>query len=311
MAASVHVVKPGLLTTVQDLGRWGWQERGIPVSGPMDPFSHRLANLLAGNGRGAAALEITLIGPEIGFDVDCVVAVAGARFALTVDGRAVPMLEPVHVAAGGRLRFGARTAGSRAYLAFAGGIEVPPILGSRATHVPSAMGGYKGRALAAGDRLRIGAARSRPPRPRTPPPALPPDHGRLRVLPGPQHDRFVDAALDALQSAPYALEPNSDRMGYRLSGPSLVHRDAADIISDATPFGALQVPASGQPLLLMADRPTTGGYAKIATVISADLPVAGQFGPGDAVRFEICTPAAALSALIAQERQLLALEDGA
>ena len=310
MAATVHVVKPGLLTTVQDLGRWGWQERGIPVSGPMDPFSHRLANLLTGNDRGAAALEITLIGPEIGFDGDCVVAVAGARFALTVDGRAVPMLEPVHVPAGGRLRFGARTAGSRAYLAFAGGIEVPPILGSRATHVPSAMGGYKGRALAAGDRLPIGAARSRPPRPRTPL-AVPPDDNRLRVLPGPQHDRFVAAALDALQSAPYALEQDSDRMGYRLSGPPLVHRNAADIISDPTPFGALQVPASRLPLLLMADRPTTGGYAKIATVISADLPVAGQLGPGDSVRFEVCTPAAALSALIAQERQLLALEGGA
>ena len=279
----------------------------------MDLYSHRLANALVGNPRGCAALEVTLLGPELTFEAERVVAVAGAEFELTVDGRPAPMNAAFVVAAESRLRFGARRKGSRAYLATAGGIDVPLVLGSRATHVISAMGGLDGRALRAGDRLPLGdGGRSRGAA-RTPVdlPQLPEGRARLRVIAGPQDDHFTGEALDALQSAPYTIGANSDRMGFRLTGPPLPHARGADIISDATPAGALQVPASAQPILLLADRQTTGGYPKIATVIAADLPLAGQLGPGDAIEFAVCTRKEAMAALIAHERALMRVERGA
>jgi antagonist of KipI len=303
-----------MLTTVQDLGRWGFQSRGVPVAGPMDPVSHRLANALVGNDRDAALLEITLLGPELEFEDERVVAVAGAEFALTVDDKprsTVSALEAFLVGAGGRLRFGARNRGARAYLAVSGGIDVPKLLGSRATHVISSMGGFEGRAVRAGDRLPLGPI---PPNARTGRAkgdrisTVPDGPARVRVLPGPQADRFAADALDVLQSAPYVIEQNSDRMGFRLAGPILKHRLSADVISDATPLGVLQVPASGQPILLMADRQTTGGYAKIATAITADLAIAAQLAPGDTLSFVVSSPREALAALIAQEQSLLRVE---
>jgi antagonist of KipI len=314
----ISVVKPGMLTTVQDTGRWGFQSRGVPVAGPMDPVAHRLANALAGNDRDAALLEITLLGPELAFEDERIIAVAGADFELALDGRPVPSGAPFTVSAGSRLRFGARRSGARAYMAVSGGIAVMPVLGSRSTHLISRMGGVDGRALSAGDRLPLG------PRPRTlrlggsrtqaaqrtlvETRESSADAARIRVLPGPQADYFAPGALTELQSAPYTIAPNSDRMGFRLEGPRLTHARGADIISDATPLGVLQVPASGQPILLMADRQTTGGYPKIATVISADLTVAGQLAPADTIVFHICTPRDAVAALIAQERALMAAE---
>jgi len=298
----VRINRAGLLTTVQDRGRWGYQAMGVPVGGPMDLYSHRLANALIGNDGEAATLEVTLTGPELEFDDERTVVVTGARF----DG--VPDT-PFEVRRGERVRFGARVSGARAYVAISGGIDTPLVLGSRSTHLPSAMGGFEGRALKAGDELplgkrgRAGAVRRRGPA----------DAGRyervagtVRVLPGPQRDRFTDGALDALQSAAYRIAIDSNRMGYRLEGPRLEHVRGADIISDATAAGTLQVPASGQPILLMADRQTTGGYAKIATVISADLGIAGQLAPGDEVRFAVTTAAEAHRALLAQEQSLTA-----
>jgi antagonist of KipI len=306
------VIRPGMLTTVQDRGRWGFQASGVPVAGPMDIVSHRLANALVGNTVEAATLEITLLGPELEFEDERVVAIAGADFSLTVDGRpASPRDGAFVVPTGARLRFGVRRRGARAYLAVSGGIDVPPILGSRATHVISGMGGFHGRALRAGDRLPLGpsARGRRTARPPSEPIIALPDRGAtVRVLPGPQRDRFTPASLDLLQSAPYMIAQESDRMGFRLEGPALVHVRGADIISDATGLGALQVPASGQPILLMADRQTTGGYAKIATAITADLAVAAQLAPGDAIQFAMCTPREALAALIAQEQALLRVE---
>lgn len=309
----VHVIKPGMLTTVQDTGRWGLQSRGVPVAGPMDPNSHRLANALVANNGDAATLEVTLVGPELEFEDERVVSVAGAEFGLTVDGRGVPANAAFVVMAGARLRFGARARGTRAYIAVNGGIATPPILGSRATHLISAMGGLEGRALKAGDDLPLGD----PTAARMPAGAaglrsiiseLPYGHARLRVLPGPQREYFAPDALDVLQSAPYAISNSSDRMGFRLQGPKLTHARGADIISDATPLGVLQVPASGQPILLMADRQTSGGYPKIATVISADMSIAGQLGPGDTISFSVCSRREALAALIAQERALMSVE---
>jgi antagonist of KipI len=308
-SAAVSVIKPGMLTTIQDEGRWGLQARGVPVGGPMDPVSHRLANALVGNGRDAALLEITLLGPELEFDDERLVAVTGAAFDVWLDGRPVPHNAPFTAAAGSRLRFGERRLGARAYLAIAGGIAVAPTLGSRATHLISGMGGLGGRALRANDRLPLGDAIGVPGAgQRAPIVPLPDRHARIRVLPGPQVEYFSFDALDVLQSEAYVIGQNSDRMGFRLEGPRLMHFRGADIISDATPLGVLQVPASGQPILLMADRQTTGGYPKLGTVIAADMAVAGQLGPGDTIHFAICTPREALAALIAQERALMAVE---
>jgi antagonist of KipI len=308
--AAIVVLKPGMLTTIQDEGRWGLQARGVPVAGPMDLVSHRLANALVGNERDAASLEITLVGPELEFDDERMVAVTGAAFDLWLDGKAVPHNAAFTAAAGSRLRFGERRLGARAYLAVAGGIAVAPTLGSRATHLISAMGGVDGRALRALDRLPLGVPTGIPSAAgqRAPIVPLPDRHARVRVRPGPQAEYFATEALDTLQSAPYVIAQNSDRMGFRLEGPPLAHARGADIISDATPLGVLQVPASGQPILLMADRQTTGGYPKIATVISADLPVVGQLGPADTITFTVCTPREAFTALIAQERALMAVE---
>jgi antagonist of KipI len=309
--AGVVVVKPGMLTTIQDAGRWGFQSSGVPVAGPMDPVSHRLANALVRNAPTAAGLEITLLGPELEFDDERVVAVAGAHFEIFLDGRAMPSNAPFIVSAGARLRFGPRRIGARAYLAISGGIVAPPTLGSRATHLISAMGGLAGRALVAGDVLPLGepsdvyGSVSMPQAAIVP---LPDRHARIRVLPGPQAEYFAPEALDALQSAPYAIASSSDRMGFRLEGPPLTHARGADIISDATPLGVLQVPASGQPILLMADRQTAGGYPKIATVITADMALAGQLGPGDTMSFVVTTMREAIAALIAQERALMAIE---
>jgi antagonist of KipI len=303
------VVKPGLQTTVQDRGRWGFQALGVPVSGPMDPCSHRLANALVGNDPGAATLEVTWVGPEVEFEDERVVAVTGAEFVLTLEGRVEGGNTAFVAPAGSRLRFGARGRGSRGYLAIAGGIAVRPTLGSRSTHLVSRTGGLDGRALAAGDLLPLGELGSLSRRRLAGGiVGLPERHARVRVLPGPQLERFADQALDALQSGPYTITSDSDRMGFRLQGPSLVHRAGADFISDATPLGVLQVPSSGQPVLLMADRQTTGGYPKIATLITADIGIAGQLGPGDTISFEVCSRSSALAALIAQERMLMAVE---
>jgi antagonist of KipI len=283
----------------------------------MDPFAHRVANALVGNHADAATLEVTLDGPEIEFEDERQVAVAGAEFMLTLDGTAATTGEPFHVVAGARLKFGGRRRGARAYLAVSGGIDVPPTLGSRATHVASRMGGFGGRALAPGDRLPLGSV---PPLRTglTRSPAgtvrdanvvrLPDGPVCLRVLAGPQVDRFRPDALDTLQSGPYRILSESDRMAFRLEGPPLHHARDADMISDATPLGAVQVLGSGQPVLLMADRQTSGGYPKIANVVTADIGIAGQLAPGDTLSFRVCTMRDALGALIAQERALMSIE---
>ena len=232
--SGMWIIKAGMLTTIQDSGRWGFQARGVPVAGPMDPVSHRLANALVGNDRGAAALEVTLLGPELEFNDERLVAVAGAEFELSLDGRPTPCNAPFIVSAGSHLRFGARGRGARAYLAVSGGIAVAPVFGSRSTHLVSAMGGVGGRALVAGDRLPLGdpgRVSGMPLAPQSPTLALPGPHATIRVLPGPQVEYFRADALEVLQSAPYALDHNSDRMGFRLEGPRLAHARGADIIS--------------------------------------------------------------------------------
>jgi KipI family sensor histidine kinase inhibitor len=305
--AGLTVLAPGLLSTIQDLGRWGYQDRGVPVAGPMDPVSHRLANAAAGNPADAATIEITLLGPELRFEQPAVFAIAGADLGARVGERAIACGTPAHARAGDVLRFANRVRGARAYLAVSGGILTGQVMGSRATHLVSAMGGVAGRALVAGDRLPLapvadqGGGRSG---------AIRADSGagrvRLRVLPGPQDDFFEAAAFDRLQSGTFRVSPQSNRMAYRLTSATVPRASDREMISDATVFGGIQVPPSGEPILLMADRQTSGGYPQIATVITADLPLAGQLAPGDEVEFAICTRREALAALISQEGMLLA-----
>lgn len=307
-----EVVRPGLLTTVQDLGRWGHQAIGVPVAGAMDTRSLRWANALVGNEATAAALEVTLMGPTLRARGSAIrAAVAGAAFDLRVDDAPVPVDRAFDVPDGALLRFGERTNGARAYLAVAGGIVTPPVLGSRSTHLVSAMGGVNGRALAAGDVLPIGVpppgsrrrgAGGAPPWRSASPPVL-------RVLLGPQDAWFTRDAVNALVSRPFRVSAASDRMGFRLEGPRLDTTGAAHLISEPIAFGAIQVPASGAPILLMADRQTAGGYPKIATVIAADLPIAGQLAPGDTVRFTACSRQEAMAALIDDERAWLRARD--
>ena len=299
---SITVVRPGLLTTVQDGGRWGHQHQGVPTAGPMDAFSFRLANRLAGNHDWDAGLEITLLGPELLFDDEAIVAIAGADLSASV-----PMGQACRIARGQALRFGERKSLTRAYLAVRGGIDIPPVLGSRSTSLPSGLPGLAGRPLRAGERLAIGSARepraalrrSRLTRP------APADPLPVRFLWGPDRDRFTAADADAFVSQVFRISPNSNRMGYRLEGAALnVDPHAGRMLSESTPIGSIQVPPSGQPIVLMADRQTAGGYARIGTVISADLPLAGQLAPGETLRFVPCNMAAALAALQDQERML-------
>ena len=310
MTATIRVIRAGLQTTVQDLGRWGYQAVGVPVAGPMDPFSHRLANLLVDNAIDAATLEITLIGPELEFEAPSRIAVCGAEFDITAAGYPVPTGTSVDVAQGTRLQFGRRRAGARAYLAIAGGVQTPPVLQSRATHVVSAMGGLEGRALVAGDRIPI-VPTALAVKVRRASGLTLPARGRalLRLLPGAQAAWFDATALRTLTSVSFRVSPRSNRMGYRLEGPPLARNRSEEPISEPLAFGAVQVPAAGEPILLMADRQTAGGYPKIASVIAADLPIAGQLAPGDFVEFAFCTRQEAAGALIARERPLLRVAD--
>lgn len=303
----LRIVKPGLLTTVQDLGRWSHQAAGVPVAGPMDAFSHRLANHLVGNAPDAATLEVTLIGPDVVVDAQTTLVVTGAEFDLTCDGAAVSVGTSFAVTPGQTVRFGRRRLGARAYLAVAGGgVLTPRVLGSRATHLVSRMGGHDGRALAAGDELPI-AGRAAPTQARARGLTLP-THGRarLRVLPESFEGWFREEAWRTLTSVSFRVSPRSNRMGYRLEGPPLVRAREGEPISGPVAIGAIQVPAAGEPVLLMADRQTAGGYPKIGHVASADLCLAGQLAPGDFIEFERCTHADAVAALIARERELMA-----
>jgi biotin-dependent carboxylase-like uncharacterized protein len=299
------VVRPGMLTTVQDLGRWGQQHLGVPVAGPMDWYSHRLANAIVGNPAEAAALEITLMGPELITDCETVCAITGAEFEVTAAERRVRPSEPFVLRAGERLRFGSRLSGTRATLAVSGGFTTAVVLGSRSTSLTSRLGPFGGRALKVGDALPIGAPSGVIRRHSGRPLLMPRGGAHLRLMMGPHEIRFTEQARRVFEKARYVVTPDSNRMGYRLDGPRLEQVSTTDMLSDATPIGSLQVPSSGCPILLMADRQTTGGYPKIATVITADLPVAGQLGPGDWIEFEACSRTAAVDALRRREAALV------
>lgn len=303
----IAVLKPGLLTTVQDAGRPGYRASGLPVAGAMDRLALALANALAGNAPGAAAIEMTLLGGAFRFDDGGYAAVYGADMGATIDGEPLRPACAFPVPAGSTVAFGPARKGCRAYLAVAGGIAVPEVLGSRSTYVRAALGGLEGRALRAGDALPVGRAPASPGGPRALPAHLAPPGGgeaRLRVLPGPQDDHFPPEGHATFFGSEYRVTNRNDRMGYQLDGPPIRHARGPDIVSDALCPGAVQVPGSGMPIVMMADAQTTGGYAKIGTVIGPDLRLLAQARLGDAVRFTTCSDAEAVEAL-REERRLV------
>ena len=301
---SLRIVRPGLLTTVQDRGRYGLQHLGIVPCGPMDPVAFELANGLAGNFAGEAALEITVIGPEIAFEADALVALCGAAFEAKVAGRPLPMDRPVFLAKGSVLNTGRAVRGSRAYLAVAGGIGTPPVLGSRSTYLPAKFGGLEGRALRAGDVLPLfpksaelafrrykkllnGARSVHWSAPAQTSPEREPIV--IHAMEGRHHAHFDAAARRAFFEATWKVSPDSNRMGFRLAGPVLARTEAAEILSEPACLGTVQVPANGLPIALMADHQTTGGYPKIAEIAAADVPRLAQLAPGGTVQFARCT----------------------
>jgi antagonist of KipI len=298
----IQVIEPGFLTTVQDAGRFGWARFGVPPSGPMDGRAFRAANALVGNPARAAGLEITLAGPVLQADRELLIAVCGAEFELWVGGLRVPTWHAVYVRPGGEIRFGDCLRGARAYLTVAGGVDVPTCLDSRSTCLAGHFGGLEGRALRRGDRVPLGAPqpdlaiRAGQAWPRAARPIYAPNPV-LRVVLGPQDDHFAPEGLAAFLASEYELTPSCDRMGFRLSGAPIARRDSAELVSDGVVMGSVQIPGDGQPIVMMADHQTTGGYPKIATVIRADLPLLAQCRPGDRVRFRAVGIAEAQAAL--------------
>jgi len=284
----------GPQTTVQDLGRRGTLREGIPPSGPMDRDAFLLANRLVGNADDAAGLECTLIGPRLEFADERSVAVTGAAMTVTLNGAAVPRWAAFQVRPGEVLRLGPAASGVRAYLAVSGGIDTPPALGSRSTYLRGQLGGHRGRALKKGDTLPLG-----PPSGGAPARVLEqfiPDYTEapeVRVVLGPQDDRFTPGGIAALFEAPYEMTPQADRMGARLRGARIEHTRGHDIISDGVALGGIQVVGDGQPIVLLADRQSTGGYTKIGTVCSFDIGRVCQVKPGQRLSFKRVTVAEA------------------
>ena len=329
---SIRVEVPGLLTTLQDLGRKGYQHLGVGPGGVMDEMSHRLGNLLVGNPEAAASLELTLAGPRLHFEADALIALCGADLSPEIDGRPVPLWRPVRVRAGARLQFGRPRAGARCYLAVAGGFQVPQVMNSASTNLAAGFGGFQGRALQRGDRLETGAC----------PHELYPgfqDHrlgdtqlfqaldwfapwfrevsfarpATLRVVAGPQWPALTAQAREAFLGATFRVAPQSNRMGLRLQGPVLTLEQPQEMLSGGVTMGTLQLPPDGAPILLMADRQTTGGYPRLGEVASVDLPHAAQLAPGEHARFELIPLAQAQELFLQREARLgdlaLILED--
>jgi KipI family sensor histidine kinase inhibitor len=308
-SAVLTMLDAGALTTVQDLGRFGYQRFGVPVTGAMDTDALRAANRLVDNAAGDAALEMTVTGPTVRCERDGMWGLTGADMGASLNGRPVPRWQSFVVRAGDILTMGAARDGIRGYLAVAGGLDVPLVLRSRSTCLAGGFGGVDGRALRPGDQL--GTVQSRPMAPRRSlvarrlPAAAALD---VRVVLGPQDEAFTPEGLETFLNGIYAVTPRSDRVGCRLDGPRITHRHGADIISDATACGSVQVTGDGQPIVLMTDRGTTGGYTKIATVISADLSLMAQAGPGTRVRFIAVSLDVALDARREADRWLDAVE---
>jgi antagonist of KipI len=331
-AMSIKVLQPGPLTTIQDLGRTGFQKFGVIVSGAVDPFALRVANLLTGNDETEAGLEMTLSGATLLFEEEALIAICGGNFQPLIQGIPVGMWKPILVKKGSELSFAstrtgtADTAGARVYVAVSGGFDLPETMGSKSTYLRAKMGGFQGRSLKKGDRLplskksEISTFEKRETKKNNryfsevswfvSPSILPKysSHPTVRVIPGKEFSSFNEVSIRDFFNHPYKVTPHSDRMGYRLEGPPLVLKEKQEMLSEPTTFGTIQVPSNGQPIVLLADRQTTGGYPCIGYVISADLPLVAQTKPGDTLTFCETTVEAAQTIYIKQEKDLQLLK---
>ncbi len=312
-----EVIKPGVLSTLQDEGRYGQRKYGVITSGPMDLFAHRAANILVGNDGGAAVLEMTLLGPSMVAQKDMLLSLCGADMEVDIDGNRVPFWRPFLIRKGDQLNVHYAVKGCRAYLAVYGGFEVKPVMGSRSTYLRARIGGHQGRALQAGDVLPVKqeVVGDNLHYPGSVSAFIRPDYEGnpvVRVVRGKEAALFTDASRRNLLAQSYIVTAQSDRMGYRLEGMKLELSDGvpSEMISEAVIQGTIQVPPSGQPILLMADCQTTGGYPRIAHVITADLPLAAQVKPGGKLRFREVSHREAQEQILLQMMDLRLLEAG-
>lgn len=324
----ITILKPGLLTTIQDSGRYGYQRYGVVASGVMDPFAHRVANILVGNEENSPVLEMTIVGPVLKFEQDTLISICGGDLAPTVNGRPIENWKPVLIKSGSVLRFGNCKSGCRAYLAAAGGFKIPEVMESKSTYLRAGIGGYQGRALKMGDRLfteAFGELSSR---------IMLALHESgsmdgvvranwrinwesfyqrtscIRVIKGRHFHLFTTKSQESFYQERFIVTTYSDRMGYRLRGPNLELKNQVEMISEAVCFGTIQVPADGNPILLLADRQTTGGYPKIGEVASVDLSALAQVKPGDSLRFREISCKDAQLLLIEREKKIKLLTKG-
>ncbi|WP_041231894.1 biotin-dependent carboxyltransferase family protein [Deinococcus peraridilitoris] len=322
----MRIIRPGVLTTLQDTGRYCMQHLGVPIGGAMDAFALRTANLLVGNTKDAAAFEVTLGGLSVYFEEEALIAVTGASLPVRINEQPVPNWRPVRVPAGSTLKLDRPNRGCRAYLSVAGGVDVPLVLNGRGTCLRANFGGHEGRALKQGDELRVGnsspiaqrflhdlrnttagaawtkwfiAQQFRPAYTNRP---------TVRAMIGPEHRWFTGSASHDFFVHPYRTTPQVDRMGYRLQGPELTLQSAQQLLSTAVTAGTVQVPPTGQPIVLLADAQTTGGYPRIAQVTQVDLPLIAQLQPGDHVHFHLVDEDQARHALLQQERTLRSIQ---
>ncbi len=309
---AIKILDAGLLTTVQDLGRYGYQRYGVSPSGVMDEFSAKIANRLVGNNEEKAVLETTLKGVSIEFLEDSLVSVTGGESDVTLDGEKIKLWRSYKVKKGQILKMGFCKNGLRNYVAFSGGIDVAIVMNSRATNLKAKLGGYEGRKLMVGDVLKVGEGKTT--KLKTLKDNLIPKYGKeieVKVILGQQEDHFTTDGIKTFFEEEYKITQDSDRMGMRLeseSGKKIEHKEGGDIISDGITFGAIQVPGSGQPIVMMADRQTTGGYTKIGNVVSADLSKLAQGAPGSKVKFIECTLEEGIK-LLKNVKELIEKED--
>ncbi|NHM33264.1 biotin-dependent carboxyltransferase family protein [Neobacillus terrae] len=324
------VVKPGLLTSVQDLGRYGYQKYGVIASGVMDQLSHRISNILVGNEENEPTLEITLLGPVIHFDKDTLISICGGDLSPSINGDPVRIWRTIFVKKGSKLSFGPAITGSRAYLAVAGGFVVPKVMDSKSTYLRAGIGGFEGRAFKAGDSLPFNLpgelskvlfeymalqAGDKPfiEMDWSVASDLIPLHQKdpsIRVMKGKHYPLFSQESKEKFFSQTFEVTPQSDRMGYRLKGSFLQLENPGELISEAVSFGSIQVPSEGNPIVLLADRQTTGGYPKIGQISSVDLPIIAQAKPGDHISFSEVTHETAQQLFLKREKKIKQLKNG-
>lgn len=306
----IRVLKAGMLTTVQDLGRNGYQSQGFSVAGVMDVRSFKIANLLLDNPENEAVLEFTLIGPTLQFTSDTIIAITGGDFQPTINGEPAPMYTALYMKRGDILKFGSARTGSRGYIAFSSYLDIPVVMGSRCTNLKSKIGGYKGRKLKDEDYIGFRIKRRYLPyflSRKLDLDEFDEEEVTLRVVMGPQDDMFTKQGIHTLLSETYTVTSDFDRMGCRLEGPFIASKNGSDIISDGIAFGSIQVPAHGKPIVLLADRQTTGGYAKIATVATVDIPKLVQRKTDHKIRFKAITVEEAQKLYLEEEEQYVAM----